>query len=106
MGVVIPFTLCSGAWTEHERMALSELQEPLAKVGLEPHLTTGVSDEGDAWASITAARDQQSLLHVARSRSGVVLIWRDGTTVRDRTLWGLLNTMAHLKEHIMAARRP
>ena len=95
MGVVIPFNVRSGAWTEHERWALSELQEPLAKAGQATLLTTGVSDEGDAWASITCASDQQSLLHVARSSWGVVLIWRDGTTVRDRTLRGLLNALVN-----------
>lgn len=78
---VIPFPGPTGAWSQQERRALSDLQQHLAQVVLEPRLTTGVSDEGHAWAAIIDPIDERSLVHVARRGAGVVLILRDGPTV-------------------------
>lgn len=90
---IISFCARSGAWSERDHAALVDLLHPLELAGLVVDLATGVSDEGDAWAAIVDTRDGRCLLHVARTGSGVVLIWCDGVTVRARSLSKLVNAI-------------
>ncbi len=57
--------------------------------GLRTAFDTGVTDEGDPWALFYSLDDGNSLAHVARWRSGVVLVWADGNVVRASNLEGL-----------------
>jgi hypothetical protein len=89
MAAIIPFPVRGGAWECEERQGLGSLQEMLRDEGIKVDFEEGVSDEGDPWAVLYSVEDGTALAHVARWRSGVILLWADGSIVRASSVANL-----------------
>ena len=93
MATIIPFPVRDGAWARDEHRCLVALQQALDEGGVITRFESGVSDEGDPWAVFYGADDEDSIAHVARSGSGVILVWADGNVVRASSLARLVGAV-------------
>jgi hypothetical protein len=99
MATIIPFPVRAGTWPHDDRAALAVLRQMLDDEGLRTSFEAGVSDEGDPWALFYSLDDGNALAHVARWRSGVVLVWADGNVVRAPTLENLVDAVRQAINH-------
>lgn len=93
MATIIPFPLRGNVWPRDEHGSLFVLRQMLEDEGLRTSFETGVSDEGDPWALFYSLDDDTPLAHVARWRTGVVLVWSDGNVVRAPCLKSLVDAV-------------
>jgi hypothetical protein len=99
MVTIIPFPDRRSAWAQHEREALVDLQQTLGERGLKTRFEVGLTDEADPWAVFYELDDGRALVHVARWRSGVVLVWADGNIVRAPDLASLATAVGQAIDH-------
>lgn len=99
MATIIPFPLRGDVWPDDEHGALFALRQMLEDEGLRTTFEAGVSDEGDPWALFYCLDDGAPLAHVARWRSGVVLVWSDGNVVRAPCLESLVDAVQRAINH-------
>lgn len=90
MATIIPFPVRVGPWPRNESTALEALRQTLEGEGLTTKFEAGLTDEGDPWAVFYGLDDGNALAHVARWRSGVILVWADGKVIRAPNLDGLV----------------
>jgi hypothetical protein len=93
MAAIIPFPVRGSAWARDEHRALVAIQQTLDERGLASSFESGVTDEGDPWALFYGLDDGHSLAHVARWRSGAVLVWADGNVVRAPSVASLVGAV-------------